>query len=163
MTRMLRVMPILGALVLLTACEDFVRGNWGNSERFKDDFHYSYPLKAGGSLSVENFNGSIEILGWDQDKAVANLLAIFRHEFSGFWGPRMEDAFRFALLTLYAANQSLCKQPGGRERQEGTQIWPALAPSLRAWNATQERRPKPPPTAPARAKALASADRSARW
>ncbi|HZU12262.1 MAG TPA: hypothetical protein VFB58_05440 [Chloroflexota bacterium] len=65
-------------------------------------------------------------LGWDQDKAVANLLAIFRHEFSGFWGPRMEDAFRFALLTLYAANQTLCKEVGGRERQYTILDVPAL-------------------------------------
>jgi hypothetical protein len=72
MTRLLRVVPILAALALLTACEDFVGGDWGNSERFKDDFHYSYPLKSGGSLSVENFNGSIEILGWDQDKVEIN-------------------------------------------------------------------------------------------
>ncbi|MDP8981667.1 MAG: hypothetical protein M3O35_13885 [Acidobacteriota bacterium] len=72
MTRLLRFVPILAALALLTACEDFVGGDWGNSERFKDDFHYSYPLKSGGSLSVENFNGSIEILGWDQDKVEIN-------------------------------------------------------------------------------------------
>src|SRR5205823_738064 len=32
-------------------------------------------------------------LGWSRDKAVSNALAIFRREFSGFWGPRMEDAF----------------------------------------------------------------------
>ncbi len=56
-------------------------------------------------------------LGWDRDKAVANALAIFRREFGGFWGPRMEDSFRFALLTLYEANQSLCREPHGRARQ----------------------------------------------
>lgn len=57
-------------------------------------------------------------LGWDRDKAVANALSIFKHEFSGFWGPRMEDAFRFALNTLFEANQAVCvTDPHGRSRQ----------------------------------------------
>ena len=36
--------------------------------RLKEDFHYSYNLKPGGRLELENFNGSVEITGWDQDK-----------------------------------------------------------------------------------------------
>ncbi|MFN8472760.1 MAG: type IV secretory system conjugative DNA transfer family protein [Anaerolineae bacterium] len=57
-------------------------------------------------------------LGWNRDKAVANALTIFRHEFDRFWGPRMEDAFRFALLTLYSANQAIREvDPLGRARQ----------------------------------------------
>jgi hypothetical protein len=56
-------------------------------------------------------------LGWERDKAVSNALAIFRREFGGFWGPRMEDSFRFALLTLYEANEALCREPHGRARQ----------------------------------------------
>ncbi|HUP04525.1 MAG TPA: DUF4097 family beta strand repeat-containing protein [Bryobacteraceae bacterium] len=38
-----------------------------NFQRFQRDFHYSYPLKAGGSFSLESFNGSVDISGWDQD------------------------------------------------------------------------------------------------
>lgn len=54
----------------------------------------------------------------DRDKAVANTLAVFKHEFDRFWGPRMEDAFRFALLTLYEVNQAICTaDPDGRSRQ----------------------------------------------
>ena len=54
----------------------------------------------------------------DRDKAVANALAVFRREFNAFWGPRMEDAFRFALLTLCEANRAICTaDPGGRARQ----------------------------------------------
>jgi hypothetical protein len=57
-------------------------------------------------------------LGWDRDKAVSNAQAIFRREFDRFWGPRMEDAFRFALLTLFEANQAICSEgPTGRSRQ----------------------------------------------
>jgi DNA helicase HerA-like ATPase len=47
-------------------------------------------------------------LGWDRDQATANALRIFRREFDGFWGPRMEDAFRFAVLALFEANEALC-------------------------------------------------------
>jgi hypothetical protein len=48
-------------------------------------------------------------LGWDRDRAVANTLAVFQREWGDrFWGPRMEDAFRFALLSLFEANTALC-------------------------------------------------------
>lgn len=65
-------------------------------------------------------------LGWQRDKAVSNCLAIFEREFGGFWGPRMEDAFRFALLTLFEANQSMCREPNGRARQHTILEVPAL-------------------------------------
>lgn len=38
-----------------------------DSSRYKEDFHYSYPQPAGGRLLVENFNGSVEVTGWDQN------------------------------------------------------------------------------------------------
>src|SRR5712675_3705082 len=38
-----------------------------DSSRYREDFHYSYPQTAGGRLSVQNFNGSVEITGWDQN------------------------------------------------------------------------------------------------
>jgi DUF4097 and DUF4098 domain-containing protein YvlB len=37
------------------------------SDRFREDFQYNYELKPGGRLSVESFNGPIEILGWEKD------------------------------------------------------------------------------------------------
>lgn len=53
------ILPILATL-LLAGCdiEDF-----GPSDRFKADFHYT--LKPTDRLSVENFNGEVEIAGWD--------------------------------------------------------------------------------------------------
>jgi hypothetical protein len=63
--RAIHYVPILGAALLaMTGCEfeDF-----GNLQRYRQDFHYSYPLKATGAVSVESFNGSIEITGWDQN------------------------------------------------------------------------------------------------
>ncbi|HEV3332094.1 MAG TPA: DUF4097 family beta strand repeat-containing protein [Bryobacteraceae bacterium] len=51
--------------VLLGLCgcdlEDF------GGPRYNQDFHYSYPLKAGGRLSLETFNGGVELSVWDQD------------------------------------------------------------------------------------------------
>jgi hypothetical protein len=51
------------ALLCLAACdfEDF------DSSRYNHDFHYSFPLKADGRISLETFNGSVEISGWDQN------------------------------------------------------------------------------------------------
>lgn len=38
----------------------------GDFARFNRDFHFSYPLRAGGHLSVEGMNGSVELTPWDQ-------------------------------------------------------------------------------------------------
>jgi hypothetical protein len=48
-------------------------------------------------------------LGWDRDQAVGNTLRVFKREFDAFWGPRMEDAFRFALMALFEANEAHCR------------------------------------------------------
>lgn len=40
----------------------------GSSDRYREDFHYSYAQSAGGRLTLENFNGSVEISSWDQNK-----------------------------------------------------------------------------------------------
>src|SRR5450432_1286923 len=44
-----------------------VDDNFNSDERYHADFRYTYPLKPGGSFSIENFNGAVEIAGWDQD------------------------------------------------------------------------------------------------
>lgn len=49
---------LLGAVALVFA---------GDSSRYREDFHYSYPQTPGGRLTLENFNGSVEITGWDQN------------------------------------------------------------------------------------------------
>jgi len=58
-------------------------------------------------------------LGWDRDQAVGNALRVFKREFDAFWGPRMEDAFRFALMALFESNEAICRiDPiGGRSSQ----------------------------------------------
>ena len=54
------ILPVLATLVL-AGCnpEDF-----GPSDRYKDDFHYT--LKPSERFSIEDFNGDVEIAGWDQ-------------------------------------------------------------------------------------------------
>ena len=66
MQQRLLVLSMAAGLLGFVGC-DIDDLDIGGSERFSQDFHYSYPLQPGGRLSVENFNGSIEISGWDQD------------------------------------------------------------------------------------------------
>jgi hypothetical protein len=59
------ILPAIAAgLVVLAGCdiEDL-----GGFERYHEDFHYNYPLKAGGRLTVESFNGSVDVSVWDQE------------------------------------------------------------------------------------------------
>jgi hypothetical protein len=53
------------SIFMLGACEEIDLG--GNSDRYREDFHFSYPLSAGASVQLENMNGSVEIVGWDKN------------------------------------------------------------------------------------------------
>src|SRR4051795_4733646 len=53
-----------GLLLLLAGC-DFE--DMGGMERYHEDFHYSYPMNSGGRLSVDSFNGAVEVSAWDQN------------------------------------------------------------------------------------------------
>jgi DUF4097 and DUF4098 domain-containing protein YvlB len=64
-----RLLP-LAPVFLLAGCVDFA--DFGDSEAFKEDFHHTYPLQAGGTVSVETFNGAIEVTGWEQDSVEVN-------------------------------------------------------------------------------------------
>ena len=63
-----RLMFLTATAALLTGCDLDELGSLGNSHAYEKDFHYSYPLKPGGRLALDSFNGSVEITGWDQDK-----------------------------------------------------------------------------------------------
>lgn len=58
-------LPLLA--IFLVGCDEIDLGDIGGSSRYREDFHYSYPLSAGGSLRLEGFNGSVEISGWDKN------------------------------------------------------------------------------------------------
>lgn len=57
-------LPVMA--IFLAGCDEIDLGGLG-SERFREDFHFSYPLSSGGSLRLESFNGAVEISGWDKD------------------------------------------------------------------------------------------------
>src|SRR2546426_9820104 len=59
---------LMAIAALLTGCDLDEIGSLGNSHAYEKDFHYSYALKPGGRLALDNFNGSVEITGWDQDR-----------------------------------------------------------------------------------------------
>jgi hypothetical protein len=61
------VMCLPLAALFLTGCDEINLDHMGGSDRYREDFHFSYPLNAGGSLRLENFNGSVEISGWDKN------------------------------------------------------------------------------------------------
>ena len=54
------------AAITLAGC-DFDPVEWADSDRYREDFSYSYKLEPGGRLFLESFNGSVEVLGWDKD------------------------------------------------------------------------------------------------
>jgi DUF4097 and DUF4098 domain-containing protein YvlB len=62
----LLALPVAAGLLACVGC-DIDDLDIGGSERYTQDFHYSYALQPGGRLTVENSNGSVEISGWDQD------------------------------------------------------------------------------------------------
>lgn len=62
---MIKIASALSLAVLLSGCEF---GDFGNSDRFQSDFHYSYDMAPDGRVDVESQNGSIEISGWDENK-----------------------------------------------------------------------------------------------
>ncbi|MBV8818989.1 MAG: DUF4097 family beta strand repeat protein [Acidobacteriaceae bacterium] len=61
-----RLMMVGTALCGLSGCMEF--GLWGDSQRYKEDFHYSYPLTGKGTITLENANGAVEVSGWNQDR-----------------------------------------------------------------------------------------------
>jgi len=63
--RFLCGVSVVLSVFMLSACEDFDIG--GSSDRYREDFHYSYPLSAGASVQLVNSNGSVEIVGWDKN------------------------------------------------------------------------------------------------
>lgn len=55
---------LLTVALVFTGC-DF--DDFDGGAREKEDFHYTHALKSGGRIEIENFNGSVEITGWDKE------------------------------------------------------------------------------------------------
>jgi len=50
----------------LSGC-DIDAADWGNNDRYREDFHHQHKLAANGRVALESFNGSVEVVGWDKD------------------------------------------------------------------------------------------------
>ena len=70
MLHLWRAVPLTLLSVGLSGCIDFA--DFGDSQRYKEDFHLNFPLTAGGTLSIDNSNGSVEIIGWEQNTVDVN-------------------------------------------------------------------------------------------
>lgn len=58
---------LLLPLLVATAGCDFDPSGWGPIDRYKEEFRSTHKLGAGGTVSVEGFNGSVEVSAWDGD------------------------------------------------------------------------------------------------
>jgi DUF4097 and DUF4098 domain-containing protein YvlB len=66
-TRMKRV--LLGVVACLGLLSIFAGGARTQSEqKLSEEFHQTYPLAAGGRVSLENINGSVRISAWDRNE-----------------------------------------------------------------------------------------------
>jgi DUF4097 and DUF4098 domain-containing protein YvlB len=70
MRTLARLLPLVAAPLLLAGCLDI--GDFVDSDAYREDFHSTHPLDAGGTVSVETFNGSIELRGWEQNSVEVN-------------------------------------------------------------------------------------------
>lgn len=61
----MRLVLLAGCALMLSGC---VIGDFGPSDRYQADFHYTFDLQPDGRINAETFNGSVEIIGWDQDR-----------------------------------------------------------------------------------------------
>ncbi len=70
MRTLARLVPLLTASLLLGGC--LYIGDFEDSESYREDFHSTHPLEPGGTVSIETFNGSIELRGWEQNSVEVN-------------------------------------------------------------------------------------------
>lgn len=60
------VLLLAVSTLLLAGCE-MDPSDWGNSDRYKENFSSTHKLASGGRVMLESFNGGVEIIGWDKD------------------------------------------------------------------------------------------------
>jgi len=65
-----RLLPVMAASLLLPGC--LYIGDFADADTYHEDFHSTHPLDSGGTVSVETFNGSIEVRGWEQNSVEVN-------------------------------------------------------------------------------------------
>src|SRR5438874_4701462 len=112
-TRM-KLLSLTAIAVLLAGCDPEDFASFGDSHAYRKDFHYTYDLKPGGRLSVDNANGSVEITGWDMDKV----------EIDGVqYGstPELRDSIKIDVVASGDSVQIRTIRPSGRYGDMGAQ------------------------------------------
>ena len=61
-------LAISGVAVAVAGLSGCVIADMGPMDRYRVDFHYSYPVDAKARIDAESFNGPIEIEGWDKNE-----------------------------------------------------------------------------------------------
>ncbi|HVW83376.1 MAG TPA: DUF4097 family beta strand repeat-containing protein, partial [Bryobacteraceae bacterium] len=62
---MVRVVMAAASAFLLSGC--FV-ADFGSSDRYQTDFHYTWDLQPTARVEAESFDGAIEVEGWDENR-----------------------------------------------------------------------------------------------
>jgi hypothetical protein len=101
--------PAIAVVMTLAGCDV---DDWDSSQRITEDFHHTFSLKPGGRLTVESFNGSVEIFGWDKDQVEIN---------GTKYASRREllDAIKIDLVPSSDSIQVRAIRPGTERRRGG--------------------------------------------
>jgi hypothetical protein len=86
--------------------------DWDSSKRITEDFHHAHALKPGGRLTVESFNGSVEIFGWDKDQVEINGTKYASRK-------ELVDAIRIDIVPSSDSLQVRAIRPSGDGRRGG--------------------------------------------
>jgi hypothetical protein len=60
----------LSSLVVLAGCDIDMDVHAFGHERFTEEFSQEHAMQPGGRLAVDNQNGGVEVVGWDQDRVL---------------------------------------------------------------------------------------------
>ncbi|HYZ86986.1 MAG TPA: DUF4097 family beta strand repeat-containing protein [Bryobacteraceae bacterium] len=66
MNRLALTASLALAALCTSSCDDVVEA-FHDSERYREDFHYTRDLRPGGRFSLDNFNGPVEVMAWEKD------------------------------------------------------------------------------------------------
>lgn len=72
--RVLRSIVAAAAMAALAGCDWIDPGQWGQMQRFKEPWSRTEKLAGGARVTLETFNGKIEIFGWDREEASIEVL-----------------------------------------------------------------------------------------
>src|SRR5690242_9819001 len=60
----LRLLALAAVTLFVAGCDEWEFGDW---DRYKEDFQYSYDVQPGVRVYLENSNGSVEFTGWEKN------------------------------------------------------------------------------------------------